>query len=753
MAAKRALADCEYIGIAEHIDTIVGVRIFADSSPAWSSPFGSPDNFPRAVGRRLGITPKDAIYATVGGQTPQALVGEFSEKLHKGSCEAVLLVGGEVMANIKAASRQGVKLNWSENIEGSLEDRGLTDGDHLATSIEFEHQLLQPMQFYGFMEQARRADLGEDISEYRKEMGNTFAKLSQIAANNPHAQFPQAYTPNELTEPNDKNRMIVSPFTRNLVAKDSVNQAAAVVLTTVGKAKSLGIPESKWVYLHGYSNTKERTLLERPRIGYSKGMEQSLLGALAAAGKQTQDIQHFDIYSCFPVVVHQARDILGIAANDPRPLSQTGGLPYFGGPGNNYSTHGLVSLVESLRKEPGSYGLLYANGGWMSKHAAGIYSTTPPSEAWQPAPSTHLQANVDAEAPIEMEAKPSGEAVLESYIINYFKGQPLNSVVIGKLKSNGKRFYALNAFEDSETLARTLSDKMLGSTIFVEADPRGNRYAYSRETLQQYLPPVIDEFQEDYQYCRVERIGKVLKVTINRPEVRNALNPAANQELENIFNAYEKDKNLWVAILTGAGSEAFSAGNDLKAMASGEPFWVPKTGFAGLTARPNRVKPIIAAVNGSALGGGLEIALACDIIVSANHAIFGLPEVKVGLFAGMGGIQRLTRQIGLKKAMEMLLTGKSVTADEASELGLVNHVVAKEALDEHAMNLAELICDSAPVAVRSTMQLLNETAGFASIDDAVTQPHRVFDNLLNSEDFFEGSKAFAEKRKPRWTGR
>lgn len=752
-AAQRALDDTGCGGLAEQIDTIVGVRIFADSSPAWSCPFGSPNNFPRAVASRLGSNPALAVYATVGGQTPQALVSEFSEKLYVGDCELVLLVGGEAIANIKAASRAQVHLDWSENVSGSLEDRGLTDGDHLTTSIEFQHQVVQPMQFYGFMEQARRAQQGDAIGSYRKNMGETFSLFSQVAAQHPHSQFPRAYEVDELIEPSEHNRMLVSPYTKNLVAKDSVNQAAAVLLTTVGKAKSLGIAEDKWVYLHGYASTKERTLLERPDIGHSKAMEQSLLGALAFAGKEPNQLAHLDIYSCFPIVVNEAKDILGVKEGDTRALTQTGGLPYFGGPGNNYSTHGLVSLVESLRNDPGSYGLLYANGGWMSKHAAGIYSTRRAEQPWQSCDSSGLQAVVDADPVTEIDHRPFGEAVLESYLINYAGGKPSNSVVIGRLKSNGKRFLARNALEDSETLTHTLSDEMLGSTIFVEADPRENRYAFSAATLQVFTSPVIDYFEDRYEFCVVERVNRVLKVTINRPEVRNALNPAANQELENIFNAYEKDKDLWVAILTGAGEEAFCAGNDLKAMASREPFWVPQTGFAGLTARTGRCKPVIAAINGAALGGGLEIALACDIVVAADHAVLGLPEVRMGLFAGAGGIQRISRQIGLKKAMEMLLTGVPVTAADALDLGLVNYVVPATDLAEKAVELAESICQSAPVAVRSTMQLLNETAVFASTEDAVTYPHRVFDNLINSEDFYEGSEAFAAKRKPRWTGR
>ncbi|MGH1370855.1 MAG: enoyl-CoA hydratase-related protein [Cellvibrionaceae bacterium] len=752
-AAKLALSDALDDSLAQHIDTIVGVRTFADSTPTYACPFGGSNNFPRSVGNRIGADPARAVYEIVGGQSPQKLVGEFFEELHQGRSEMVLLAGGEVMANIKVAGKKKVKLDWNESIEGQLEDRGMTDGEHLITRLEFEHKLMNPIQFYGLMEQARRGDKQENLAIYSQKMGECFSKLSQVASENPLSVNQNSYSAEELITPADDNKMLTSPYTKHLVAKDGVNQAAALLLTTVGKAKELGIDETQWVYLHGYADTKERVLLKRDKIGHSKAMEQALLGCLSAAGKTSADLAHMDIYSCFPIVVNEAKDILDIADNDPRPLTQTGGLAFFGGPGNNYTMHGIAALVETLRKDAGSFGLAYGNGGWMSKHSAGVYSTAAPSTPWQACSSNELQDVVNADPMPEVDYQPEGEAILEAYTVNYFQGNPLNSVVIGRLKHNQKRFYAANPFFDQETLQQTLTGDVLGKTIYVQADPKGNRYAYSQAQVEAFKPEVIDTFQDSYEFCQVERDGPILKVTINRPEARNALHPPANQELENIFNAYEKDKSLWVAIITGAEAQSFSAGNDLKYMASGQEMWVPRTGFAGLTSRTNRTKPVIAAVNGLALGGGLEIAMACDLIVAADHAKFGLPEVKVGLFAGAGGVQRLSRQIGVKNAMEMMLTGEPIDCDKALNLGLINHVVPADQVMSKAEALAQQITQVSPMSVRSSMQLLNETSQFASTDEAVTYPHTVFDNLLNSEDFFEGSAAFAAKRPPKWTGR
>src|SRR5512134_2487775 len=182
------------------------------------------------------------------------------------------------------------------------------------------------------------------------------------------------------------------------------------------------------------------------------------------------------------------------------------------------------------------------------------------------------------------------------------------------------------------------------------------------------------------EFCKAEREGHLLVVTLHRPDVLNALHPPANRELAKAFDDFAADPELWVAILTGAG-RGFCAGNDLKHQATGgDMSGQPATGFAGLTNRPDLVKPVIAAVNGVAMGGGFEIALACDLIVASEDATFALPEPRVGLAALAGGVHRLPRQIGLKNAMGMILTGRRVPADEGLRLGFVNEVVAADDL-------------------------------------------------------------------------
>jgi acetyl-CoA C-acetyltransferase len=251
----------------------------------------------------------------------------------------------------------------------------------------------------------------------------------------------------------------------------------------------------------------------------------------------------------------------------------------------------------------------------------------------------------------------------------------------------------------------------------------------------------------------VERRGHLLEITINRPEQRNCLHPPANDELAQIMDAFLADPDLWVAILTGAGKDAFCTGNDLKYTGQGKPMWVPKTGFGGLTSRVGRTKPVIAAVNGYAMGGGFEISLACDMIVADETAQFALSEVKVGLYAGAGGIVRLPRQLPKKLANELILTGKRLGAADALRLGLVNKVVPAGTALEGARALAAEILEASPTSVRISLQVMNEAEAFPVAVEAVRAPTKAADELMTSEDFFEGLAAFAQKRKPNWKNR
>ncbi len=256
-----------------------------------------------------------------------------------------------------------------------------------------------------------------------------------------------------------------------------------------------------------------------------------------------------------------------------------------------------------------------------------------------------------------------------------------------------------------------------------------------------------------YEFANVSREGPLLIVEMNRPEKMNALHPPANRELGEIFDMFAGDDELWVAIITGAGERAFSAGNDLRYQAEGGEMFRVESGFGGLTSRYDLDKPVIAAVNGVAMGGGFEIALACDIILAADTARFALPEPKVGLAALAGGLHRLPRQIGLKRAMSMILTGRHVPAEEGQALGFVAEVVAQSELMDAARRWAGMIMECSPMSIRASKQAVMRGLDTADYRQAFEAKYPAIIDMLKSEDFIEGPRAFAQKRKPEWKGK
>ena len=256
-----------------------------------------------------------------------------------------------------------------------------------------------------------------------------------------------------------------------------------------------------------------------------------------------------------------------------------------------------------------------------------------------------------------------------------------------------------------------------------------------------------------YEFVSVEQDGHLLLVTLNRPELYNALHNPAHHELDQIWNDFSANDDLWVAILTGAGEKAFCAGNDLKYTAEGGGGTTPASGFGGITNRFDLEKPVIAAVNGVAMGGGMEVALSCDIILAADTARFALPEVKVGFFAAAGGVQRLSREIGRKAAMEMMLTGRHVGAEEAKILGIANEVVPAADLMSAARAKADELLSNSPSAIKATKRVLNQLNKVEQFDEGLALSNAALADLMKTEDFTEGVQAFVAKRKPEWKNR
>ncbi|GAA4663437.1 acetyl-CoA acetyltransferase [Gordonia humi] len=749
-AARAALADTgvDAVALAARIDTIAGVRQFEISTPVASAPLGRSDNYPRSVADRIGADPARAILEVSGGQSPQHLVNELARDIACGDSNGAVVFGSEAISTARHLVAAEPRPDFSEQRGGDLDDRGYGLSG-LSSQYAKRHGLTDAPSQYALLENARRARTGMAMEPYRRAMGELFAPFTRVAAKNPYAAAPVERDAAELSTVTERNRMIADPFPRFMVARDQVNQGAAVVVTSVAVARELGVPEGKWIFLHGHADLREKVLVDRPDLGGAPALVRAAEHALEVAGITVDQLSSIDLYSCFPIAVEVVADGLGLCADDPRGLTLTGGLPFFGGAGNNYSMHAIAETVAHLRATPGGYGFVGANGGTLSKYSTAVYSTIPAS--WRDDDSAGIQAELDAVPAVEVAVTADGPATVETYTVKYGRSG-LTGIVVGRL-GDGRRFLATVADGDDELLAALREGDVFGRSIYARSFGRGNRVALDRRRMDALYPRTEPKLRDDYEFAQVSRVGHLLEVTIDRPEARNALTPQANEELDEIFDAFFADSDLWVAILTGAGDASFSAGNDLRYTASGKPSWVPKNGFAGLTGRRDMAKPVIAAVNGFAMGGGCEIALACHLVVADATARFALSEVRVGLVAGAGGLVRLPRVIPQKLATEMILTGKQIDADEAHRLGLVNRVAPAGGALDAARELAAEIIAASPTSVRTSLQIMNATTAVGDVVDATTQRSSALEDLLVSEDMAEGIRAFAEKRAPQWRNR
>ena len=432
-AAAAALTDAGAPDLAQHIDLIASIRQFEVSGPGAKAPFGCSNNFSRSVASRIGADPAHAIIEVVGGQGPQHLVNEMAHAIAAGEVSMALLTGSEAISTVRHLTAKGETRDWAETVEGSLEDRGYGMDGLLSRDVA-AHGGRTAISLYALLENARRGRLGLGREAYARTMADLFAPFTRVAAGNPHAMSREVYTAEDLATVTQSNRLTSDPFPRRMVARDQANQGAAVLLTSLGRARALGVGEDRFVYLHGGADAKERTLIERS--DYSRGPAAIMANqsALAAAGIAMADVNKIDFYSCFPIAVFNLCDGLGIAPNDPRGLTMTGGLPYFGGAGNNYSMHAIASMIRALRASPGQMGLVSANGGFISKTSVGVYSTRP--AAWRGFDSSALQAQINAWPAPPMDPNFEGDADIDTYTIDYAGSAPVGVILARNAAGN-----------------------------------------------------------------------------------------------------------------------------------------------------------------------------------------------------------------------------------------------------------------------------------------------------------------------------
>lgn len=451
-AARIAAADAG-LATLDAVDTLVVIRSFHDSGVP--GPFGGSANPPFGLARRLGISPRRAVHGDVGGHSPQLYLSEFAQQVKNGEAACVLIAGGEATATMRRAIRQGIALDWHEDAPGSAEDR-LTP-DPVLSREEIRHGIVSMPIAYSLVENARRSQAGCTREQHLAAMAQSWAAMAPVAATRRHAHFALPHVdPMTFMTFDDGNYRLTDPYPRWLVAQDAVDLGAALLLTSVGHARELGIAEDRWVYPLGGGDADDGVLSARPDPARSAAMAAAFDAAFDASGIDRAAIGPVDLYSCFPCAVAAAADCLGRGADDRRPLSLTGGLTFFGGPGNSYALHSIAALVDLLRRDRSATGLISANGGVLAKHAVGLYSGRRPST---PFAVLKGRAVPPGRPPLTID---TASGPVESYAIAYDRDAPRHATLF-LASLHGRVLVRVDA-----------GDPMLG--WLVDHDPLGVRF-------------------------------------------------------------------------------------------------------------------------------------------------------------------------------------------------------------------------------------------------------------------------------------
>jgi acetyl-CoA C-acetyltransferase len=439
--ARAAVADCGNPAILRHIDEVDVVR-----SLSWHY-----DDLPGAVAAALGLKPGVRKLSGMSGTGPQRFLCDAAEKILQGERQAVLVTGAEALATRRRARKTGVQLDWPK--AQSKPEFPFEDPAHPS---EIKHELRQAYATFAILDSARRAHLGLTPDENRRQEAAMMAQLSARAAVNPLAWFRKAHTADSLFNLTDSDRMVATPFSKNTMAFMDVDMAASLLITSHELADELNIPPAQRIYLHGWGYDKAPPYIaQRDELFHSPAMQSASEQALAMAGVAVANIDFLDIYSCFASNVNFTRDVLGIADDDTRSLTVTGGLPYFGGPGNNYTTHSIATMVGLLRENPGRSGLVTAVGMHMTNHSFAVYSSSPRAiDSVAPGPARSASRDIVSCA--------TGPAIIKGYTVIH-SGADQYALAVCEL-DGGARCYArcsdvgmVGAMEREEWVGRAVS--------------------------------------------------------------------------------------------------------------------------------------------------------------------------------------------------------------------------------------------------------------------------------------------------------
>lgn len=433
-------------------------------------------NAPGLVAERLGASPSARYTTEMGGQIGVTLANLVASRIVAGRSRMALLAGCNNLKTLSRARKQGIELDWTGGGSGEPELVGeLRRG---SSEREAEYGLVMPPQIYPLFENALRARRGLDLAAHRRSMGRLFSRFTEVAAKNPHAWFPVFRSPDELTTVTPQNRMIAFPYPKYLNAVLDTDQAAALLLVSVEAARALGIPEERWVYWWGGAEAEEEAWWpsERPDFATCPALLDSTAGALANAGLAADEVDLIDFYSCFPVAVEMACQMLGLDEEDPRGFTVTGGLPYAGGPASAYTLHSLAEMAERLRERPGGRGLVTGNGWYLTKHAASVWGSEPPPHG---APTAHAPGPLPPagleRSPVPVDPEPRGRGTVETYTVLFGRdGAPERGIVLGRT-AEGRRFLA-NTPADRRLLEGFAAAEQVGSAGKLSRDGERARF-------------------------------------------------------------------------------------------------------------------------------------------------------------------------------------------------------------------------------------------------------------------------------------
>jgi acetyl-CoA C-acetyltransferase len=473
IAAERAAADAG-IGAAglAAIDALAVAGFTIDAPGSTRSTIPHSTNPPASLAKQLGANPGWAVYSHMGGNTPQQLVNVLAERIAKGETDLGLAVGAEFLGSAVKRLTKGLGFDdWHED-QDLPEPERIGDPRSGVTPYEARHALNRPINIYPMFENALRARDGRSLEDHQRRLGKLFAPFTKVAAHNPEAWFPVERSAEELVTVSEKNRMVGYPYPKLLNAIMEVDQSAGVILASEAKARELGVPEDKWVYLHGCADAADLWHpIDRQNFYSSPAMRMTGKRALEMAGIGLDQIDFIDLYSCFPVAVEIGAEEMGLSLDDPRGLTVTGGLPYAGGPGNNYVMHSIAVMAQKLRAKPGAYGLVTANGWYLTKQSTGIYSSKRPDTPFEREDPKVIQRQIDALPHPDVIEQPQGVGRIETYTVVHRREGPFMGIVVGR-DAGDRRFVAVTP-NDPATLAGLEAGEQVGRTGSVGPGPDG----------------------------------------------------------------------------------------------------------------------------------------------------------------------------------------------------------------------------------------------------------------------------------------